>query len=221
MTKEMVIKEKLLKEFGKNEPIILKNIDSKEKYGVEKDLFRKYLSNLYKCKEINRAEEGIYYFSFINKYLNEESILSEDKLITSKFITDGNQRYGYKTGLSFANQLNLTTQVPKTTEISSSKVSKNKIEKLSTNYCIYKSKSEITDNNYRIMQILDIINDYENIVEVEDQKAKEKMILYLKNTKITEKELDCVINKYPNKLFKTLYNKKLSNVIESTVTQNV
>ncbi|WP_314062458.1 hypothetical protein [uncultured Vagococcus sp.] len=123
MTKEMRLKEVLLEDFGKNEPIILRYIYSEEKYGVEQNSFRKYLSNLYKCKEISRAEKGIYYFSFTNPYLNEETFLSDDKLIASKFIISGEKRYGYKTGLSFANQLKFTNQVPKTTEITSSMVS--------------------------------------------------------------------------------------------------
>lgn len=217
MTKEMMLKEALLEDFGKNEPIILRYINSEEKYGVDKNSFRKYLSNLYKCQEISRAEEGIYYFSFTNPYLNEASILSDDKLIASKFIISGKIRYGYKTGLSFANHLKLTTQVPKTTEITSSMVSRNKVEKLSTKYVIYKARAEITDSNYRLMQILDLINDYENMVEVGDNKAQEMMMRYLKDTKITRAELNSLINGYPSKLFKTLYNKNLFKVIESTV----
>ncbi|MBP1042411.1 hypothetical protein I6N95_15435 [Vagococcus sp. BWB3-3] len=217
MTKELSLKEALLAEFGENEPIILRYIDSEEKYGVDKNSFRKYLSNLYKLKEINRAEEGIYYFAFTNTYLNEESFLSDDKLVVSKFIMSGKKRYGYRTGLSFANQLSVTTQVPKMTEITSSMISRNKVENLSTKYFIYKARAKITNSNYRLMQILDLINDYENMVEVEDNKAQEMMTLYLKNTKISRAELNSLINEYPSKLFRTLYNKNLFKVIESTV----
>ncbi len=67
------------------------------------------------------------------------------------------------------------------------------------------------------MQILDLINDYENMIEVSGNKAEDMMMFYLKDIKITRAKLNSLSNEYPSKLFKTLYNKHLFKVIESTV----
>lgn len=112
MSKYEVLEKELLEDFGYNEPIIIKEIDVEKNYDIDKKLFRKYLARLYYNNKIERYENGIYYFPTFNKYYENYSKLSEEKVIEKKYITYSGEFFGYKTGYSFVNQLRLTMQIP-------------------------------------------------------------------------------------------------------------
>lgn len=220
MIQEQTIKEALLEKYGRNEPIILKNIDSKKDYSMSKEQFRKILSNLYRENEICRAEQGVYYFTYHNRFLTEPSKLSDEKIMYTKFIKSGDLVYGYKTGISFANSIHLTTQVPKTIEITTEKISKNKTEKLSTTYKIYKSRTEVNNNNVKLLQILDLIVDYDNQIEVSDTEVRDVIENYLENVMIPSNMYKKIFSSYPDRLFRRLFDKQLIDIIEKTRCKN-
>ncbi len=128
MSKMANLEKNLYDDFGNNEPIIIKEIDSENRYDIDKDSFRKYLSRLHEEDKIERFDNGIYYFATLNQYFNEKSKLSENKVIEKKYIRDDNVVYGYITGYSFVNYLGLTTQVPQVIEIVTGKISKSMTE---------------------------------------------------------------------------------------------
>ena len=214
MTQEMLIKSALLKDFGINEPIVIQNIDSEKYYGVSKVQFRKILAYLCADDKISRAKSGIYYFPAYNPLLNKKTPLSEQKIIQAKFIRSKNEVYGYQTGLSFANNLGLTTQVPQVIEIASNKVAKNKVEKLTASFNIYKAKVTVTEENYKILQIFDVLNDYNDQIEVTNKTFLKIVSQYLADVTIPDEMFNQIIDRYPNNVLKNIFKRHLSTIIE-------
>ena len=176
---------------------------------------KQYVINKYKNDEINVSKninviinrmckndilkqfyKGIYYKPVKNIF--GEMPLDKSKVIIKKYIRDENGNIkGYITGAKLFNQLGLTTQVPNiinivTNECKNDNEYKNKI----LGVIIRQSKIKINDDNYKYLQLLDIINnkDKTNIeVDNEDEiiynfieKNKldfEKIIKYARETK--------------------------------------
>ena len=138
---------------------------------------KQYVINKYKNDEINVSKninviinrmckndilkqfyKGIYYKPVKNIF--GEMPLDKSKVIIKKYIRDENGNIkGYITGAKLFNQLGLTTQVPNiinivTNECKNDNEYKNKI----LGVIIRQSKIKINDDNYKYLQLLDIIN---------------------------------------------------------------
>lgn len=216
-----VLEEKLLDDFGYNEPIIVKEIDSENNYRIEKKLFRKYLSRLYENDKLQRYENGVYYFPAFNKYYNDYSKLSEEKVIEKKFISYCGEVFGYKTGYSFASFLGLTLQVPQVTEIATENISKSTVEDLGKKYIIKKARVAVTKENYKILQVLDILTDYYDLIEGDKSTTKKKLADYLSTTEIDGEYFKLLMGKYPAKTSKILLSKGYLDIFRQEDNANV
>lgn len=58
----LLLADDLLDKYGYNEPIIANMIDA-EKWGVKKESLHRSLNRMVEKNELERYEEGIYYFS--------------------------------------------------------------------------------------------------------------------------------------------------------------
>lgn len=131
--------------------------------------------NRLKNEGIIKAEyKGVYYKPIISMF--GEVPLNTNKLRKLKYLEDkdGNIK-GYLVGAKLFNKLGLTTLVPNVTDIVTNecKYHKQYDEKLKT--YIRKPKIEITNENYRYLQFIDILVNKDNI-NIEVQNANE--ILY-------------------------------------------
>lgn len=207
MSKYEVLEKELLKDFGYNEPIIIKEIDVEKNYDIDKKLFRKYLARLYDNNKIERYENGIYYFPTFNKYYNNFSKLSEEKVIEKKYINYCGEVFGYKTGYSFVNQLRLTMQIPQITEIATENTSKSMVEEHRKKYIIKKTRVDVTKDNYKLLQVLDLLTDYYDLIEENETEIKKVLDKYLSSIKIKKNYFEFLMDKYPAKTSKTLLSK--------------
>ena len=128
--------------------------------------------NRLKNEGIIKAEyKGVYYKPIISMF--GEVPLNTDKLRKLKYIEDkdGNIK-GYIVGAKLFNKLGLTTLVPNVTDIVTNecKYHKQYDERLRT--YITKPKIEITNENYRYLQFIDILDNKDNI-HIEAQNADE------------------------------------------------
>lgn len=176
---------------------------------------KQYIINKYKSKDINMLNninviinrmckknslkqyyKGIYYKPAKNIF--GEMPLDKNKVIIKKYLNDKNGNVkGYITGAKLFNQLGLTTQVPNVINIVTNECTNcNEYKNEKLGVIIRKPKIKINNENYRYLQLLDIINnkDHVNIeVDNEDQilydfieKNKldfEKIIKYARETK--------------------------------------
>lgn len=158
----------------KNEPIFIEDIkeyimqfykeEQKEKiYNNIKEI----LSRLNKENIIKTAYKGIYYVPKTNIF--GEVPLANNKIIQYKYLVDrfGNVK-GYITGAKLFNKMGLTTQVPNVIDIVTNECkNNNKYNNKYLNVIIRKPKIKINNDNYKYLQLIDLIENKDNIyVEV-------------------------------------------------------
>lgn len=189
-------------QYPEDEPIFIEEI---KKYVIAKckeDEKEKVLKNInvilnrLKNEGIIKAEyKGVYYKPVITIF--GEMGLDQTKLMQLKYLKDRNGNVkGYIVGAKLFNRLGLTTQVSNVTDIVTNecKYHKQYDERLRT--YITKPKIEITNENYRYLQFIDILENRDNInIEVENaneilykiiQECNldfEKIIKYARETK--------------------------------------
>lgn len=177
------IKQDVLRKYKKNEMNNLKNINV-------------IINRMCKKGKLKKFYKGIYYKPVKNIF--GEMPLDKNKVIIKKYIKDENGNIkGYITGAKLFNQLGLTTQVSNITNIVTNECKNNneyKNERLGV--VIKKPKIKIDNDNYKYLQLLDIINNKEQInIKVNNEeeiiynfieKNKldfEKIIKYARETK--------------------------------------
>lgn len=160
----------------KNEPIFIEEI--KEyimqfyKEADKEKIFnniKEILNRLNKDNYIKTAFKGIYYIPKKNVF--GELPLANNKIIQYKYLTDkqGNIK-GYITGANLFNKIGLTSQVPNVIDIVTNECkNNNKYNNKNLNVIIRKPKIEITNENYKYLQLIDLIENKDNIyIEVEN-----------------------------------------------------
>ena len=161
----------------KNEPIFIEDIkeyimqfyNEKEKENVFNNV-KAILNRLTKENIIKTAYKGIYYIPIENIF--GEIPLATRKIVKYKYLVDklGNVN-GYVTGATLFNQVGLTTQVPNVIDIATNECKNyNKYTNNYLNTIIRKPKIEVTTENYKYLQLFDLIENKDNInIEVEDE----------------------------------------------------
>lgn len=164
-----------INQYPEDEPIFIEDIkkhviekcEDVEKENVLKNI--NVILNRFKNEGIIRAEyKGVYYKPIFTIF--GEMALDTNKLRKLKYLEDrqGNVK-GYITGAKLFNLLGLTTLVPNVTDIVTNecKYHKQYDERLRT--YITKPKIEITNENYRYLQFIDILENKDNIyIEAEN-----------------------------------------------------
>lgn len=161
----------------KNEPIFIEDIkeyimqfyNETEKENVFNNI-KAILNRLVKENIIKTAYKGIYYIPKVNIF--GEMPLAIRKIVQYKYLVDklGNVK-GYITGATLLNQVGLTTQVPNLTDIATNECKNyNKYTNEYLNTTIRKPKIVVTTENYKYLQLFDLIENKDNInIEVENQ----------------------------------------------------
>ncbi len=123
---------------------------------------------------IKAEYKGVYYKPIITMF--GEMGLDQRKLMQLKYLKDreGNIK-GYIAGAKLFNKLGLTTLVPNVTDIVTNECKYHKQYDKRLRVYITKPKIEITNENYRYLQFIDILDNKDNI-NIEVESANE--ILY-------------------------------------------
>lgn len=116
---------------------------------------------------LERFQKGIYYRA--RQTVFGKARPSASTLEAQLLVWQGDDIIGYETGVSFMNQIGLTTLVPKQREIATNAYRK----KISDKYIIAKKPViTVNANNYRYLQLLDVIRDLPaSPVDAENPKA--------------------------------------------------
>src|SRR5690625_3125616 len=187
-----------LKNYGYNEPILIEELQDNDKLTIKDSALRMNLKRLVDKGQMKRYARGIYFIPKPNSILKSQS-LSINKVIRKKYLYDGNRPIGYQTGIAFANQLNLTTQTAGVIEIVTNKETNRKRIANINNWRIIlrKPRTEINENNIKVLQVLDLINNFEKISEINLEKSSIAMIDYLKDVEVNKDDLNKVLFSYP------------------------
>ena len=134
----------------------------------------KAIERLIAKKIIKRISTGVFYKPRQTAF-GELAPGEEEQLRPYLFI--GKKRIAYITGTALYNRMGLTTQVPKNIQVAS------KVKEIRTqvgNRTVRRVKSyiDITNKNYRLLEILDALKDFKQIPDM-DKKTAVKQILAL------------------------------------------
>ena len=167
---------------------------------------RQQILNYTATGTLKRYDTGIYYIPG-KTYFGVDGLPSPDEVIRKKYLTDTKTRYGYISGINFANAVGITTQVPMTYSVVSNKASREnrEVSIKSLKILLRKPKVKINSSNYKYLQLLDLIKDVDIISELEGKELKEKIKKYMQVSKIKFSDLEPFLPLYPDKTFRNLY----------------
>ncbi len=201
--------EYLKENYKINEPIFLSDIN----LPVTDTNLRQMFKTLCDRGEIMRYDTGIYYLQGVSRLKGGVS-LSANEVAKYKYISRNGRIMGYYSGYTFANQIGITLQVPFTIEIVSNHASAKcrRVNVRSQKIMLRKPRTEVTKENCRILQLLDLLKDLEQYADEDINQAAERINTYVKELSLSRSEIDKYIGFYPDRIFKYIYETRLYNV---------
>jgi len=182
-----MFKSYLMENFGYNEPIFLNDLSVE---GLSENVIRQSLKSLCSDGFLEKYDNGIYYIPKQDRLLGK-SYLDPFLVILRKYVQNKSEIFGYMTGISFANQLGLTTQVPAVIEIVTNREATNGRIVMVGNQQIRVKRPVIAISNFNaeLLQFLDAISQAEEYTELSMQETIEIFRSYAKQKHFTKAEL--------------------------------
>lgn len=167
---------KYIDEYPYDEPIFIEEIKDYFKKIIQNNFettFKSiyvYINRLVKENKLSQFVKGIYYKP--TKGIFGSKPLNINKVIEKKYICDKNGKKGYFTGAYLFNKLGLTTQIPKEILIVTNECpNSNDYNNKNLGVTIRKPKTPVTEENYKYLQLFDILMNKDNIkIEVDNEK---------------------------------------------------
>lgn len=199
----------LQQNYSQNEPIFLSELNIP---GMKSVSLRQQLKKLTEDGRLKRFDSGIYYLPKKSMF-RFGSMLSPDDVIRKKYLLDGNTRCGYVSGMIFANQMGITTQVPMAYEVYTNKATTDyRDTKLgSLRVIIRRPQVEVNDDNADALQFLDLIKEVSDISELEGAELTDRLKGYMKANKLSFDTLRQYFPYYPDRIYRNMYEVGLLN----------
>ncbi len=183
-----------------DEPIFIEDIKNHFKNYIQDNfdnVFKNiyvYINRLVKDNKLNQFLKGIYYKPLKGTFGNKP--LNINKVVDKKYIHDNNGQKGYFSGAYLFNKIGLTTQIPKEVLIVTNECpNTNDYNNRNLGVIIRKPKIEINEDNYKYLQLFDILINRDNI-EIETEYEKEIIYKFIKDNKLEFEK----IFEYANKI---------------------
>lgn len=182
-----MLKDYLMENYGYNEPIFINDLFIE---GISENAVRQSVKRLAASGFLERYDSGIYYIPKRGGILGK-SYLEPNIVIMRKYVQNKSDKYGYVTGLSFANELGLTTQMPAIIEVVTNREATNGRMVMVGNQKVRVKKSSvpISESNAELLQLLDAIGQAEKYTELTIKETIEKLIVYMRKKRFTQKQL--------------------------------
>jgi hypothetical protein len=195
--------EILMNEYGVNEPIILSDLKIE---GMSAGCLRQQIKKLTDSGLLKRYDNGIYFLPK-KTIFKSGSQLSRDRVIQKKYLQKDGRRCGYISGISFANKIGITTQIPMACEVVTNKASKDyrEVQLASSRVIIRKPRIAIDESNYIVLQFLDLMKDIDVISEITGEELSDQLLSYMKKINLRFSDIAGFLQYYPDKIYKNLY----------------
>ena len=182
-----MLKDYLMENYGYNEPIFINDLFIE---GISENAVRQSVKRLAASGFLERYDSGIYYIPKRGGILGK-SYLDPNIVIMRKYVQNKSDKYGYVTGLSFANELGLTTQMPAIIEVVTNREATNGRMVMVGNQKVRVKISSvpISESNAELLQLLDAIGQAEKYTELTIKETIEKLIVYMRKKRFTQKQL--------------------------------
>lgn len=193
------------------EPIFFSDLTSDD---ITKSALNQQLKKLCEKGLLSKFDTGVYYIP--KKTLLHSTVgPNADMVARYRFISKGDAIDGFYGGNSFANQLGITTQVPRVVEIISNHTNSSDREVCIGNRRFYVRKPivPVTKENVYVLQMLDLLKNLDAYLDYSYEDAKEKFAEYISVHGIKRNDVDRYIRKYPIATFKYYYELELDHVL--------
>ena len=192
----------LVENYKAYEPIFTSDID----LNISGNSLRPMLKDLVDSGKLCRYDAGVYYLPGATK-LKGLVPISAGTVAKCKYVSQRGKVRGYYSGYTFANQMGLSLQVPYVQEIVSNEASAKvrEVEIKGQRFILRKPRTEITEENYRVLKFLDFLTDLEKYLDGSVEDVPARLIQIIKDENITKKIIDAYIGLYPMKVYKNLY----------------
>jgi hypothetical protein len=195
----MILGEYLKEKFGYNEPIYIDEICFKD---YSRPWIFRELKKLVNNGDIKRFDTGIYYFPV--KMFFGDSFLDPRKVVERRFLSDGDDVYGYIAGTSLLNLTGLSTQVPNMIEV----VTNNETTRVrditvgTQRVRARRSRTTVTRENVNVLQFLDLMNSI--MPAAMDETDALMLRIYIKDSGVTRNAVVRYAGFFPAKSMKNL-----------------
>lgn len=203
--------EYIIENYTAGEPIFMVDIQLK---GMSEVNMRQQFKVLTDSGRLARYEQGIYYIPKESR-LKGAGRPGADTIAYYKYIARQERIMGYYSGYTLANQIGISTQVPSKIEIVSNAISAKKRDVMIGNrvFVLRHSPTLINEENYRTLQLLDLLKCLDKYADMDVTTVKEKLITFIKVNQITRELLDKYISAFPDATYRHLYEMRLDYVL--------
>ena len=199
----------LKSKFGPGKPIFTEDAES---LGLSAGNLRQQFKKLVDAGELSRFEPGVYFLPDPN---HEYYPISSNMVAEYKYITNGDEIYGYYSGYTFANQLGLCLQVPYKEEIVTNNTTAiaREVKVGEIPFYIRRAKVEVTKDNRNVLQLLDLLKDVDEYTDYCcEEEAPDIIRKHILRNKILRADVDKYIENFPLKTYKYIYDLRLYDV---------
>ena len=193
------------------EPIFFSDLERED---ISKSALNQQLKKLSDKELLRKYDIGVYY---LPKRTMFHSVVgpNADMVARYRFISKGENIDGFYGGNSFANQIGITTQVPRVVEIVSNNTnsSDRKVRIGNRWFYVRKPVVHITKENVYVLQMLELLKNLDAYLDYSYKEAKEKFAVYISAHGIKRADVDYYIRKYPLATFKYYYELELDHVL--------
>lgn len=212
--KKDIILEYIKTKYDNKTPIFVNDINkvfAEISEGTIRSIFKRFSEN----GVLEKLDNGVYALPNKESVLGKATVYVSD-VIENKYIRNKKgERIGYISGINFSNQIGLTSQTASVNTIYSNNVSnKKRMTTLKNSRLIINApRVEVTDDNYKLLQILDLLNDFEKLSEYDLKTASTKILKFLGKIKLKPEEVESIVSKYPLEAQVKFYKIGGANVI--------
>lgn len=182
-----MLKSYLIENYGYNEPIFLNELSVD---GMSENAIRQSVKRLVAGGFLERYDNGIYYIPKRNGLLGK-SYLDPSVVVMRKYVKSKVEIYGYVTGISFANQLGLTTQMPAVIEVVTNREATNGrlVTVGNQRVRIKKPTIFVSESNAELLQFLDGVSQAEKYTELSIEETRDVLRAYVRRMCFTKEQL--------------------------------
>lgn len=182
--------------------------------GISGEDRERQLERLVAYAKLMKYKEGIYYIPDENS-LGEKSVLCPDVVARNQYIFRRGRRIGYYGGHTLANQMGLSSQVPVKEEFVSNEAKKNEEEVFfgKRTYIVRKPPVEVTEENYRVLQLLEALKDFEECADESMPIAAAQITYYIKKNKVSKENVNAYLSYFPSKVHDNIREMRLEHVL--------
>jgi hypothetical protein len=199
----------LKENYKQNEPIFLSDLSVLDMKPVS---LRQQLKRLTGDGRLKRFDTGIYYLQK-NSMFRFGSVLSVTDVIKKKYLTDRTGQCGYLSGMLFANQLGITSQVASVYEVYSNKATTEyrDMELGGMRVILRRPYVEVNDANVCALQFLDLMKEVSDIAELRGKELTDRLLEYMRRKGLSFDALKRYLPYYPDKIYRNMYEVGLLN----------